>query len=640
MPPGAIGRLRAAVLAAVALLGAADAAMEVFPSSLAYKCENNRCLYSTDTTGTLFTDPVDCVKQCRTSDLQSVDEGSDLTDVASIDVGSSLNGTCANCSLVASSTYNFPQMLETFDLTAASVAATSCNFSCEITLDTPTLWVLEGQASDCWAGTADTAVECSRDGNATIMTLDADALAVLMAVHNSYDFVVDNVTTRLGPGTFSEDTTLSMKFEGAGCLASSTDAVQAFEVDLSSSSYRLVGMFTNTVMEAEDSTIMSSTSVTLSVTSGAVLSAGAFFLLRVASDKEDEFGTLITNVSTASMVLPDSESSSAVDLQLFVGASNISFTIPDTFTGSIQNGDTINISFQSFQNPANSSVAIDKVYLSAYQGLASAVDNSPIAFYDLDDARRSLKAAPLDIITVVVYGACFLFSLVIIRWHGLPLTVNTLWTDLVAITALFSFAAATGGFLVWVIQPSKAYVHWYTAQYFFNTAMILSLCFHWATVLSFKCFKKLTFTSPVVLAYVLINACVLAFIIVVSVMAEQKLECVYDIKSTSCSSQEECSLSIAAEGKIVRSAIEECDMEAFYLAFGTGFIVYTLMLMVLGCMVMSRGRTLMLNEDPSDARIRKSLTIFYAIIATTCVLYVSAQPTATTATLLAVEPQY
>ncbi|KAG2531368.1 hypothetical protein JM16_001089 [Phytophthora kernoviae] len=605
--------------------------MDDFPVNLAYACENNKCVYTTDTTETVYTDAVSCVKACRSSDLQSVDEGSDLTDVASVTFKSSLNGTCSNCSLVATSIYNFPQMLETFDLTAESVTSSSCNFSCEVMLNTPTLWVLEGTASDCYVGGED--VSCTRDGNSTIMTLDADALAVLMAVHNSYDFQVDNVTTRLGPGTFTEVTSLYMKFEGTGCLASSIDdsgsaddsTQQAFELYLSSDSYSLIGLFSNAVMEADNNVIMTSTPVTLSVTSGAVLSAGAFFLLRVASDNEDDFGQLIRNVTTASMLLPSSSGSNAVDLDLFVGTSNISFTIPESFTGNIQNGDKVDITFSTLKNPDNTSSTIDKIYLSAYQGLANAVDNTPITYYDINESRRTLKAATLDIMTVVVYGACFLFSLVIIRWHGLPLTVNTLWTDLVAITALFSFAAGCGGYLVWVIQPSKAYVHWFTAQYFFNTAMIVSLCFHWATVLSFKCFKKLTFTSPVVLAYVLLNLCVLAFIIVVSVMAEEKLECVYDDKSTECSSEEECALSIAAEGKIIRSAIDVCDMETFYLAFGTGFIVYTLLLMLLGCMVMSRGRTLMLNEDPSDARIRKSLTIFYAIIATTCVLYISAQ---------------
>lgn len=622
MPSGALVRSSTLLLVALAGLSITTAA---FPESFAYKCEQNKCLYTSDMSGTWYSDPVECVKDCRTSNLRNVDEGSELSDVANMHVSSSLNGTCSNCSLVVSSQYNFPQLLETFDLTSKSVAASSCNFTCEVTVNTPTLWTLEGSSSNCFAGSEDASVDCSRDGNATIMALDADALAEFMNVQNHYQFVVDHVSTRLGPGTFSEVLTLTVKFDSIGCLASSSSKQQAFQLELTSEAYELIGLFTNAAIEAKNPIIMSSTPVSIRVTSGAVLSAGAFFLLRVASDKEEEFGTMIDNVTTASMILPDSESSSPIDLELYVGASNISFTIPDSFTGSIQNGDTVNLFFEMLDNPDNSTVAIDKVYLSAYQGLASAVDNSPIRFYTLNDASRSLKAAPLDIMTVVVYGACFLFSLVIIRWHGLPLTVSTLWTDLVAITALFSFAAATGGYLVWIIQPSKAYVHWYTAQYFFNNAMILSLCFHWATVLSFKWFKKLSFTSPVVLAYVLINACVLAFVIIVTLMSADNLECVYDMESTACSSEEDCAMSIAAEGQIIRSAIEECDMGTFYLAFGTGFIVCTVMLMVLGCMVMSRGRTLMLNEDPSDARIRKSLTIFYIIIATTCVFYVSAQ---------------
>lgn len=178
---------------------------------------------------------------------------------------------------------------------------------------------------------------------------------------------------------------------------------------------------------------------------------------------------------------------------------------------------------------------------------------------------------------------------------------------------------------MWVIQPSKAYVYWYSAQFFFNTAMILALCFHWATVLSFKWFKKLSLKSPATIAFVAINLGVLAVIIVFLVTIESKLTCVYDNESLECSSATECAASVAAEGAIVRGAVQGCEMQNFYLIFGGGLILYTVMLMVLGCMVMSRGRTLMLNEDPSDARIRKSLTIFYAIIATTCVLYISAQ---------------
>lgn len=169
------------------------------------------------------------------------------------------------------------------------------------------------------------------------------------------------------------------------------------------------------------------------------------------------------------------------------------------------------------------------------------------------------------------------------------------------------------------------YLYWYTAQFFFNAAMLLALCFHWATVLSFRWFKKLTFKSPAVFAYIIINAAVLCGIAVFLATLEEEMKCVYDEKSLECSSLTECSASVAAEGAIVRQAVQDCNMQSFYLTFGSGLIVYTLMLMVLGCMVMSRGRSLMLNEDPSDARIRKALTIFYIIIATTCVLYISAQ---------------
>lgn len=144
-------------------------------------------------------------------------------------------------------------------------------------------------------------------------------------------------------------------------------------------------------------------------------------------------------------------------------------------------------------------------------------------------------------------------------------------------------------------------------------------------MLSFKCFKKMSFKSPVVIAYVLANGAVLAFIIFCLSSTESKLHCVFDVQALKCSSEEECNEAIAAGGTIVRNAVRTCDMQSFYLAFGAGLIVYTVLLMVLGCMVMCRGRSLMLNEDPSEPRIRQSLTIFYAIIATTVVLDISAQ---------------
>jgi hypothetical protein len=185
-----------------------------------------------------------------------------------------------------------------------------------------------------------------------------------------------------------------MKFNGTGCRSSSNSSTdqQVFDLELTSDSYELIGMFSNTSMTASSSEILSSTDITMSFRSGAVLTAGAFILLRVASDVEPRFGELITNVSEATMQL-DSDgdgTTEEVDMDLYVGSANISFTIPDSFEGTIQNGDLINITFSSFSNPANTSVAIEKGYLSAYQGLAPAVDNTVIEFYELTDGTLHL----------------------------------------------------------------------------------------------------------------------------------------------------------------------------------------------------------------------------------------------------------
>lgn len=394
----------ATVLLVATAMMARQAAAELadFPESVAYNCESSKCVYASDASAAAYADGLSCMKACGDSDLQSVDEGSQLSDIPSMTVASSLNGTCTNCSFVVETSWNFPQMLDAYDLTADSLAKSSCNFTCEAEINMPALWLLIGSASTCHVGSSATAADCSRDGNTTTISMDADALAALMTMQNSYSFTVDHVTTRLSPGTFSEETTFNMKFDGTGCRASNnstSDTRQVFDLELTSDSYELVGMFSNTSMTASNSEILSSTDVTMSFRSGAVLSAGAFILLRVASDVEPRFGELIANVSTATMALDTDGDGTAevVDMELYVGAANISFTIPDTYEGTIQNGDEINITFSSLSNAANSSVAIEKGYLSAYVvteletgnstyvGVSPAVDNSVISFYELTD---------------------------------------------------------------------------------------------------------------------------------------------------------------------------------------------------------------------------------------------------------------
>ncbi|DBA04615.1 TPA: hypothetical protein N0F65_012198 [Lagenidium giganteum] len=589
------------------------------PNTVGYMCQANKCIFAEDPSQGTYKTAVECAKACgRRTDMSQGIESS-LVDVPAIKFTSSLDGTCTNCSMVATTNWNFPKMLSNFDLTSASLASSDCKFKCQVTFPTPPSWKLEGDSSTCSLG--DSTIDCSRQGNTSTLTLKTPDLTQLMTPARSYKFSVDSASTSL-PGTFIDPVVLGMRFDGTGCLATVKDIQrQYFALDLSANMFTIVGNFTETKMKATNKKILGTTSITMSFRSGAVLRAGSFILLRVAKVNEELFGSLIQGVSNAKMKFKDK----TMPMDLRIGAKNLSFTIPASFTGDINNGDPMVISFDGFKNPADDSAGLNTAYLSAYQGYELAVNISPIEFFPLQPAERALKAAGLDIVSVVVFGLCFLLSLIIIRWHGLPLTMTTLWTDMVAISSLFSFATGCGGSLVWVLEPSKAYVHWYAAQYFFNTVMIMSLCFHWASVLSFKCFKKLTLKSPAVLCYFIVNAAVLAFIIACSVFYNDKLHCVFDQKALQCSSAEECTEPLAAGGKRVRNAVRECGMQTYYLALGGGFIIYTLMLMVLGCMVMSRGRTLMLNEDPSDSRIRKSLTIFYSIIATTCVLYISAQ---------------
>ncbi|CCI47517.1 unnamed protein product [Albugo candida] len=591
-----------------------------------YHCEESKCVYTPKKPQ--FTDISSCINACGISHIQSL--GFTLSDLPSMEIDSSANGTCRHCALTATTKYNFPRLFSDLDLTYDSLRQSSCVFDSSIALDMPSQWGPTDTEVTCSIGSVN--VPCVYGNNVSTFTMSVDALRLLIESRQQYNFQVKSISTRSNPGSFSEQNQLIFKFQGVGCFdtlqSKMPAAKQAFQITLTSSSYKLIGTFTNVKVIADNLEMMRPTTISLSFRSGSSLYPGAFFLLRVAQNLESTFSPLIRSIDSATLFFPAQKSIQSVDLDLRVGYANISFTIPTQQNISIDNGDRLKIQFKHFMNPSKQFDQIDTVYLAAYQGLSLAVDNTAFPFFSVNKAQRAIKISPLDVISIVVYGFCFLSSLVIIKWelqHGLPLTMSTLWTDMVAISALFSFAVACAGSLLWVIQPSKLYVYWFAAQYFFNTVMILSLCFHWATVLSFRGFKKLTIKSPVVLAYFIVNGVILACLIVTMGMIHDKLYCVYDIETLRCDSVEECQIPLAAGGKTVRQSVIQCQMQFFYLLLGAGFIVYTVLLMILGCMVMSRGRHLMLNEDPSESQIRKSLAIFYSIIATTCVLYISAQ---------------
>ena len=196
---------------------------------------------------------------------------------------------------------------------------------------------------------------------------------------------------------------------------------------------------------------------------------------------------------------------------------------------------------------------------------------------------------------------------------------------MVAISVILSFASGCIAFLTWIFHPSEAFVYLSAVQYIFQATMIISLCFHWGSVLSLALFKKLTLKSKVVMLYILCNLLVVVGTIVSLTYHSDKLDCVYGQSTLLCESSE-CSNTPRAHGQPLRDAINECNLGGYYITITVMLVMYTLLLMVLGCMVLNRGRVIMLGGEIRDAaRIRKSLTVFYIIIATTCVLYVSAE---------------
>ncbi|KAJ0410127.1 hypothetical protein ATCC90586_001612 [Pythium insidiosum] len=334
----------------------------------------------------LFKDAVECMTKCGSA--PPLDEVGDtqLSDSPDMAIGSERNGTCVNCSMVARTNFNFPKLFSAFSLSPQQLGQTAtCRFKASIEIGMPMGWAFNTSTSQCLLG--DVPVNCSHVDNTTVISLDANSIGGLMArPHGMFSFYIDGVSTRSNPGRFNEQTLLKMRFASQGCIPNAdVNTVQAFSLELTAPSYELKGLFTNTEMEATTPRIMSTTSVSMTFESGAVLRAGSFILLRVARDLEPAFGELIRGVNNARMRHQDND----VKLKLDVGRANLSFTIPETYAVPINNGDELSITFDNFRNPANTYSMIEKGYLSAFQGLSLAVDNSLINFYKVEREARN-----------------------------------------------------------------------------------------------------------------------------------------------------------------------------------------------------------------------------------------------------------
>ncbi|GLD98625.1 hypothetical protein PINS_up007342 [Pythium insidiosum] len=283
-----------AVLSVLVLLLDCAAAADVdFPQLYRYSCVKGRCVHSGTDDGSLYKDAVECMTRCGSAPPLDDVGDTQLSDSTEMMIGSERNGTCFNCSMVARTSFNFPKLFSAFSLTPQQLKAGDCRFKSSIEIGMPISWTFDGSSSQCFVDNLP--VTCSHADNTTVISLDAKAISALMSRPNGmFTFFIDQVSTRPNPGRFNEQTLLKMRFASQGCVANEDpNKVQAFSLELTAPSYELKGLFTNTEMEATNPRIMSTTSVSMTFESGAVLRPGSFILLRVARDLEPAFGQLI-----------------------------------------------------------------------------------------------------------------------------------------------------------------------------------------------------------------------------------------------------------------------------------------------------------------------------------------------------------
>ncbi|CCI46295.1 unnamed protein product [Albugo candida] len=507
-------------------------------------------------------------------------------------------------------------------VTIASLTSDQCTFTATIQIDIPSRWTLSPSSkSTLKCLVENNLVPCSITANVSTLHINKHVLTKLFQTKH-VPFQLGPVSTRRNPGSLLEYNRFIVSFQSRGCLTLGDRHPLAFTYTLHSDSYDLIGHFTDTKLIALQPEILQLTLLRLSFRNGALLGAQTHFVLQIADSLREIFTEMMRNASSAILRLPKGRD---IHLEMKLGNGHLSMRIPNTFSDSIPNGQTLQLDIYPARNPNRINKPVDFLYLMAFDGERLAVDTSPFPFYTVQKGERQYKTSKLDIASIGVFGGCLLLSIGIVKWHGITLSMSTFWTDTVAISVLVSFLVACGGAIHWILLPSSSYMYWYTTHYVLNSIMILSLCFHWVIVLSSKGVKKLTFKSPILLTFLMLCGLVLAFVVMTLARMRENINCAFTTALTECDSKQDCGASVAVHGHIIRQAVQMCGLKSFFHALAAGFILHTILLLILGCFIMSRGRQLMRMEAPIKSHVCRSLAVFYTVIATTCVVYLGSQ---------------
>nr|CCA23449.1 inositol3 putative [Albugo laibachii Nc14] len=576
-----------------------------------FRCVNAQCIYTLESALHYAIIPLySCLQTCPISNHFD----------AFFTIRSSKLGTCTDCTLVATPLLDFSRFFQSMAVTVASLMSDQCMLSASVQMDVPSQWTVSPSSTlECMV--ENILVPCSITANVSTLEINKHVLTKLFQ-KTHIPFQLGPVSTRRNPGSLLENNRFILSFQSQGCLTLGERHPLAFTYTLHSDSYDLIGQFTNTKLIALQPKLLQLTLLRLSFRNGAILGAQTRFVLQIADTMQAKFTAMMENASSAILYLPNSPE---IHLQMTLTPGKLSMQIPDTFSDSIPNGQSLALDIYPVRNPVRINEPIDFLYLMALQGDRLAVDTSPFPFYTVQRGQRQYNKSKLDIASIGVFGGCFLLSIGVVIWHGITLSMSTFWTDTVAISVLLSFLVACGGATHWILYPSSYYIYWFTTHYVLTSIMILSLCFHWVVVLSFKGFKNLTFKSPVLLTFLALCGIVLAFVVVTLARMHGKIECAFHTALNECDSQQDCDAGVPVHGHIFRQAVDVCALTPFFDALAAGFILHTILLLILGCFIMSRGRQLLRLEAPMKSHVCRSLAVFYTVIATTCVLYLGSQ---------------
>lgn len=576
---------------------------------------------------------VNCLRTCGAKTFQLKD---------STNWKSEQNGTCYQCKVNVSTDWDFKNMLKGLGISSSSIIESNCKWNGYFQIPTPKDWTFSS-SSDCRINGINT--DCSTLGSNTVVNVTKNILRSLVETGDSsadeesssargqslkntnYTAVVElpNYASPRVPSRAENSENPRFVFDSVGCteIGDGENQVQNVDLILPYSKEIVVeaGKFQEVFLQLKNGRIGESTQMSMHFKIGTVLRANSRIELK-ALNKFEVMREIFKDAKMATIGIQNKHA-----LELLYENDTFSITFPSNTNVILDNGVQATITIDVVNVPRNIKSIPKRVAAVVYYENQVVVEETEIQFFKANAIRHTKAYNTLDIITTVFFGICLFISLYIIHWHGIPFTTTTIWTDMVAISAVLSFAAAFCAYVIWMIDPSSAFVYLSAVQYIFNATMIISLCFHWASVLSLKLFKKVTWKSPVLVYYAVANAIVVASTVVSLVYFSNKLDCVYNQNVLVCGTVENCDSHLPiANGQLVRDSITFCDMDGYYISLTAVLTVYTLLLMILGCMVLNRGRMIMMIENRDDAfGIRKSLTVFYVIISTTCVFYVSAE---------------